>query len=474
MTNLLELPAEVVSNVIHQLVLSAGVQAAWPLRSTCRTFAAEIQFDVFAKQPHTAIARAKKHPVEENLWLYLFFRSKVLLDANPWVPEKVNEAIQWLCQERGATTLKEEDDVREIVCKTFAQRMSSFCYLELTDKSRAMRSKWGEKLCSWDKLVMAVDFNDVGMFTELLTQCTGSLSPSGTIFEDFLHLAVIESNIGIVEALAQYLDACDTKPTSNKPVIIAQLLIEVTSIGATSFKRTISCAMTRGNVKLIDILVSIHHNHVRKLDTEIYVRWLMESRDSGKLSVMKYFCTMPYPHSAPPMPKDLFRLVLQLQCPMILTALLGPGRLDAGQAGPDIFPLIEAMELGDTETVRIMLDAGAHVNGYKGGRSPGRLPFLPLQYAVNSARPWSVMRGIVNLLIERGAQIADLGMSQAGDECYYMIRELKIKSGDWDLPLHREIHLPSRRRRQEAPPQAFSISVDDTDFISFASSYDSK
>jgi len=62
MTNLLDLPVEVFQMITHELVSSAignvtvpyqicRIKDVWKLRNVCRTFAAEIERNVFSQQP---------------------------------------------------------------------------------------------------------------------------------------------------------------------------------------------------------------------------------------------------------------------------------------------------------------------------------------------------------------------------------------------------------------------------------------
>lgn len=49
---LLDLPPELFQHIVHDLVSVVGVSEAWKYRWLCRTFAAEISHDVFAKSDH--------------------------------------------------------------------------------------------------------------------------------------------------------------------------------------------------------------------------------------------------------------------------------------------------------------------------------------------------------------------------------------------------------------------------------------
>lgn len=64
MSNLLDLPAELLQMVIHELVITSkdpsclwrpsshpGIGQLWKLRGVCRSFAAEIEREVFSQQP---------------------------------------------------------------------------------------------------------------------------------------------------------------------------------------------------------------------------------------------------------------------------------------------------------------------------------------------------------------------------------------------------------------------------------------
>lgn len=59
MTQLLDLPPELWQQVVHYLVLEAGVNKAWGSRGVCRTFKRDITDDVVTKQAPEAFRHAQ-------------------------------------------------------------------------------------------------------------------------------------------------------------------------------------------------------------------------------------------------------------------------------------------------------------------------------------------------------------------------------------------------------------------------------
>ncbi|KAF2275322.1 uncharacterized protein EI97DRAFT_501925 [Westerdykella ornata] len=104
--HLLDFPLEVFQNVIHELVLDVGIAEAWrAYRPVCKTFAAEIYHDTFARQPMTSFENVDVEDFingsEDNLRLLLLNRVNNALDAHCFLPERVRNTVTLLIQSQG-------------------------------------------------------------------------------------------------------------------------------------------------------------------------------------------------------------------------------------------------------------------------------------------------------------------------------------------------------------------------------------
>jgi hypothetical protein len=125
MPHLQDLPPETIQNIMHELVM-LDIDQAWKQRNVSRAFAAEISY-AFGRLKQTEILACGWRTLftVRKQWLYLYYRTKVLLDASPTVPDHVNKMIDWLCASLGVEKTDEVTRNRfaEALCKVIAKKL---------------------------------------------------------------------------------------------------------------------------------------------------------------------------------------------------------------------------------------------------------------------------------------------------------------------------------------------------------------
>ncbi|KAF1842944.1 uncharacterized protein K460DRAFT_356735 [Cucurbitaria berberidis CBS 394.84] len=107
MTSLLDLPPELFQQVAHELVKVAGPREAWELRKVCRTFAAEIEHDVFTKHPNSMLSGRNHMVLTNSLSRFIMKRMDAPRGANEQILKKISSMVDFLATEIGFTTHQE-------------------------------------------------------------------------------------------------------------------------------------------------------------------------------------------------------------------------------------------------------------------------------------------------------------------------------------------------------------------------------
>ncbi|KAJ4359572.1 uncharacterized protein N0V89_000127 [Didymosphaeria variabile] len=121
---LLDLPPELFQRIIHQLVNDYGsdnILDALNLRSVCRTFAREIEHDIFSKQSSEVVSSIFIHCSEKfylrHAWKYLFYLVKSNRNRDCVVSKRIEEMVDYLVTVRGLDA-QLKDAYTEALCAT--------------------------------------------------------------------------------------------------------------------------------------------------------------------------------------------------------------------------------------------------------------------------------------------------------------------------------------------------------------------
>ncbi|KAF2635772.1 hypothetical protein P280DRAFT_522889 [Massarina eburnea CBS 473.64] len=365
MDNLLDLPLEVLRMIINELVLDIGIRNAWKKRNTCRTFLSEIDHNILAVQ---SISLHKRHYYHGNcltgkVWLMLFYRSKMLGDANPMFPDKVNQVLKWLEEELN-TMDEAKDDLREAVCKIFVgasglERMYQFLTLEYRIPSD-VEYDLGKELCGWDKLAIATALGNMDLVKKELPLCVGGRR-CGNHMGDVLYHALQQPNLDILQVVSDYVEDLQSSE---------KLVFEERYEGSL-FNQAMQYAISQNNLIAINDLLMLRAKWTTKLvDKYFYYLWMEMAVRKNDVLIVRRLRLVEFFPIGPRVTLRAFKYACKYCSIHIIKELLGDGGLDPSYNWGSSTPLILAIKCRDVEKVRTVIDAGAYVHGsWRGARS---------------------------------------------------------------------------------------------------------
>ncbi|KAH7082373.1 hypothetical protein FB567DRAFT_551333 [Paraphoma chrysanthemicola] len=365
---LLDLPPELFSLVTHHLVCTAGVAQAWPLRRVCRTFAAEIAYDVLAKQPKEVLIPISARAImRKNLPTYLYNRIQAPSDVNTRLLERVKAMASYL-----HTELKIKNSVAKdrtlnklsiFLAKNFYpdEEDSVFETLWGANFDKHLRSPPEQRthllqgeLRIYDKISAAIAVDSVGLVRELLPQITDPLAQS--ISHGPLIDAVRTQNMPLVRVVLEYLDSLNLKLKSNRHSQIQWLLLMKSHFHlGTAITASIEYCDDEGEITYV--LAQFHQEQLSFPNLTTYTSWLTKSCQLRRPAAMEVIAKMRRSKSWHSGPKSA---VLKAACRTrdreYVDVVLD--NLDLDMEHPSIVqnPLFIAVRWGSAECVAAVLE----------------------------------------------------------------------------------------------------------------------
>jgi hypothetical protein len=270
MPQLLDLPPEILQIIMHELVIP-DITQAWVLQNVCRTFAAEISY-AFGRL-NQAEMKLQYLEICEIRWLYLYYRAKVLLDARPEVPARVNKMVEWLSEKTGVKGGDEQtrEQYTKALCKVVVKNVSAYKFQEwmgleeLTHSSRAELDNWTKAPLGLSEKIGAVAaIGHDKLLSELLEKCKSILHGNGT-FGHPLSNAATSGHINIINVLSNYADEYGLTESASQPEVVPSSIR----------MKAIEDALSLGDVNVVAELVDFHRKSCDgKLMKRDYNEWL--------------------------------------------------------------------------------------------------------------------------------------------------------------------------------------------------------
>ncbi|KAH7082372.1 hypothetical protein FB567DRAFT_605754 [Paraphoma chrysanthemicola] len=193
--DLLDLPPEIFGQVIHELVSKIGANRAWRVREVCRAFASAIAFNVLSQQPRKAFLKSKSNPktkgtvLSNNAGIYLYYRTKVALDAKPELPAMVRGMVAYLKDGLAIQSFDSEERLLRQVCDNIGQSCKPDLILEglRLGSQHSSMNKIGTSLSQEQKLTAATLVGSEPLMRPLLSE----LRPQDPGTEDLLRSPIV-------------------------------------------------------------------------------------------------------------------------------------------------------------------------------------------------------------------------------------------------------------------------------------------
>ncbi|KAF2824859.1 hypothetical protein CC86DRAFT_420173 [Ophiobolus disseminans] len=161
---LLDLPPELFQHIIHGVIEgSPCLREAWKLRRVCRTFAAEISYDILTKRPISDFqSKASDRCFLENcIHRYLVARLQSPHGINATFLAKLQSIVDWTVAETGPQTQRQRDDITEQVCAGL-KHLVGRVLPDLSSNDR--ETTW----CQFLPLTLALSRKDKALMNEIL------------------------------------------------------------------------------------------------------------------------------------------------------------------------------------------------------------------------------------------------------------------------------------------------------------------
>ncbi|KAI4950630.1 hypothetical protein J4E91_004515 [Alternaria rosae] len=422
---LLDLPPEVFENVTHELVSVAGIDQAWKLREVCRTFKDAITYEIFAKQPMDALTGPGARIFNHNSGLYLYYRSKVLLDADPYLPNVVNDMVNSLAEHLDIDSDNKKETMRQGICDNLHWFCSFSKILSIlrggTSAVLAYPSITKIPLFGFfEKLVAALCLERHSLLLTLIQELIDfAVHP---IFGAPLHDATVLGHEAAVEAILEGLSRAmgneDETPRARTAVLVP-------SNGGFSITEAVHGAIRQDDESLLSILVEWYKGRGFTFSKAIYNMFLDTAFEHCSLETVRSILDIPYDKRGSP--RKITWHHFQKACfdgrDDVVELFLDDGYIDANDQKFATSPLAEAVLEDHVQVVQAVVNAGADVQQEHSLRGK---KVLPIMIAIKREN-YSVVRYLLNA----GSPLPQWKY----DSCYEILRQAKMKAGGGkDLP----------------------------------------
>ncbi|KAF2657081.1 ankyrin [Lophiostoma macrostomum CBS 122681] len=386
---LLALPPEIFGLIVHEFVENVGVVQAMQYGQVCSTFSRAIKYEVFAKQPLSAFEdkQSQKEQTRKalllcsNIHLYLYYRTKSLLDSNSLLPDQINKVVNFLYENQEEPRRKDRDFILGKVCTTAAPR--AYHVLINGDHYPYYESSDAENL-----IAAASAYGDTKMLLKVLEEFPETFEKESFGFGNPVTHAVERGDMSYFKLILDHLWKDLGRNSRGYLSPPEELLSE-----------PIITAIRQGNTHMTRLLMTQYQKSYKSIPKCRYSHWLSTSVANDNVEVARLILALKV-KSEPRVALDTFRTACRKDNEEMIRALVGTGRLSANKAFKNECPLTLAIHYGKIEVIKAVLEAGAHPDGPHPGvrKFPSKEWVTPLFKAIAQGDI-----DAVNLLLQCGA-----------------------------------------------------------------------
>ncbi|KAI4700215.1 hypothetical protein J4E81_004253 [Alternaria sp. BMP 2799] len=426
---LLDFPPEVFENVAHELVSIAGVGKAWKLRGVCRTFKAAITFDIFAKQSIEAFRpwRSLHTIFSRNLGLYLYYRSKDPLEAQPYLPDRINDMVDYLAEELEITKKSEKEVLRRDLCDKLGHPTSaSTVFCALIDE----HAYYGDFLShipfgEMDKLIAASSLGHHDLVGTVMKSLS-NYDPH-PVFGSPLERASTDRQIPVLKAMLHHLGTAlkDPKQTEEVQELLKAHPFRWRYKKKNGFRlmEVIFRVLERSDLEILTILVTWYKEEGLTFSKAMYNLLLEQAIRESTLIVFQYVLDTAYTscdrnRSAARITFAQYSIACTHGREDIVELFFDRGYIDPLQTKTTASAMIEGVRSDCIEIVELLLKAGASVNTKS---KFNRQDMLPIELAIFKKNPIITQR-----LIDAGARLPNMKGWPMHEATYEVLRQAKI------------------------------------------------
>ncbi|KAF2183200.1 ankyrin [Zopfia rhizophila CBS 207.26] len=282
---LLDVPPEVFQCIIHSFVNKVGPVKAWKARVVCRTFAAEIYYDVFANQPLAAFKTSvSKRILNSNMGLFLINRNKKPLDVHPYLPSLVK-----YCTDEVISITSDELDTKQreamrVIADYIPTYLGSFMVYRLLGNSiSAQRPNPGDAVNlpnENDKLPAAALIGNLEVVKSLLDKGLSIWNEPVALGYPLRaaaaggHADVVKFILNVVkEETSNYNSGAEEREKNAQKGVMIRSAIDAVIIGE--------------NTEIFELLQSFFDSSQILTPTKTMEAWFRKAVDTGKLEIFK-------------------------------------------------------------------------------------------------------------------------------------------------------------------------------------------
>jgi hypothetical protein len=328
-----------------------------------------------------------------NLKLYLYYRTKVLLDVDEDIPDRINSAVDFLLRHQGSSRQKDREHYLRQLCKLTVEYQG-------LDFIPRLRLGLGDDYSSQvpnseveDVLTAVSALGSTECLRAVLEQDLRDVSKPSLCFGNPLHYALQQGNLLHMKLILDHL--------RNAP---KEALLLDTQRGQTMAENLLSNpinqAIRTAKSDMAQLLLEFHQQLVTKADAKQWSGWLGDAVKSDEVKIVESVLQKKT-HCKNRVPLKIFANACEMGNAKIVRALLGRGRMPPNKLFTHDCPLTLAMNHHGKELVKAVLEGGAHPDGPDTKRKSRDWKWLtPMFRAIGQGS-----EEIVGLLLDYGADI---------------------------------------------------------------------
>ncbi|KAF2020486.1 hypothetical protein BU24DRAFT_403593 [Aaosphaeria arxii CBS 175.79] len=411
--DLLDVPPEVLEQIIRLYVDDVGVVKAWLRRDVCKTFKSFIQFEILAKQPLQAFQGVSFTPLtiyqrgestysrgmydpyrthflairSENVHIrseYLQYRIKQLNGCHPFVPSSIQAIVNDFVESSKDRQNYPMEKCIEILCRVTSNLpIWSLLWRSWDSSSHNLD---GSRVCNVDRIAAAASIGDLHLLQKLILDHPLDVQQESVVLGYPLECAVIEGKEGSVVHLMHNLKK--TKKTYR----VRDLL-----------HRAIIAAMRMKTNSTLELLLHIvQKDHKAFWRARVVGWWAIAAAAGRKDHIETILNTLPYGHSHENQRRmnESFRYICKRGFGDIAKRIIQQRHIDISpQHSPSQSYLMSAIENDQTDLIPLLVARGVSVERFSGRRGYNPVGQSPLRYAI---RIRSI--ALVKILLKQGAK----------------------------------------------------------------------
>ncbi|KAJ4360783.1 uncharacterized protein N0V89_001350 [Didymosphaeria variabile] len=401
--------------------------------------------------------------MRNNLWRYLFYRTKSILDADAAVPDIINAMITYLQEYGSEGSDQTSDQLREALCKAVGRNVSMkdlgfdlgrWLYSESKlETSRGMEYPDPIRLPEKDelmlphyKLAMAAATGNMALLNNVLSEDNRVDPFKVSIFGNAVTNSFAFNQPLIFDAIATYLEGLHSelkKVLHIYTFLWEKHLKEAMRTASQSWVRRIMNLVRKPYMRYSSgNFQNLLYRAIKDCSSEIAITFLDASNTR---SIYLRLDAYVFKHACKHHSTD------------VVMRLLNIPSHGANSLWRNSSPLTIAINYGTANTVAAILGAGAVVDGiasrlYQDG-SRFRTKVIPIEEAMKRGR-----LDIVQTLLNRGAKVGDLEVANRKKAVYNLLRDAKMKETGKHVPTYSEKYskfktqVPAPKDRSQRSP----------------------